>query len=128
MEKGETQSICDELLDRFMVALDDHDSAAMDACIHFPHVRMAEGAVVVYDPPGNNPMDLFDRLKTRDGWHHSAWKHKRVVQFSDDKVHLDVQYIRYREDGSVIGVYDALYIVTCRNGHWGIQARSSFGP
>jgi hypothetical protein len=128
VEKGEAQSICDDLLDRFMAALNAHDSAAMDACMRFPHVRMAEGALVVYDAPGRNPMDLFDRLKARDSWHHSAWNHKRVVQLGDDKAHVDVRYTRYREDGSIIGVYDSLYIVTCRNGQWGIQARSSFGP
>ena len=127
---GETQAraICNDLLDRFMAALNAHDSAAMDACMHFPHVRMAEGTVAVYDAPGNNPMDLFDRLKARDGWHHSAWNHRRIVQLGGEKMHIDVRYTRYREDGSVIGVYDSLYILTRRNGDWGIQARSSFGP
>ncbi|NCF28231.1 MAG: hypothetical protein GWP69_12670 [Gammaproteobacteria bacterium] len=128
MEEAELQSHCDDLLDRFMAALNAHDSAAMDACMHFPHVRMAEGVVTVYDAAGNNPMDLFEKLKARDGWHHSAWNHKRIVQFNAEKVHLDVRYTRCREDGSLIGVYDSLYIVTRRNGQWGIQARSSFGP
>ena len=31
-------------------------------------------------------------------------------------------------DGSVIGVYESLYILTKVDGRWGIQARSSFGP
>jgi len=128
MDKGNIQSLCDDLLDQFMAALNAHDSAAMDACMHFPHVRMAEGIVAVYDAPGNNPMDLFEKLKARDAWHHSAWDHKRIVQCNDEKAHLDVRYTRYREDDSVIGVYDSMYIATCRNGRWGIQARSSFGP
>lgn len=128
MDEGEIQAACDELLDRFMAALNAWDSAAMDACMHFPHVRIARGSVAVYDSPGSNPMDLFDRLKAEDGWHHSAWNYKRIVQRGEDKVHLDVQYTRCREDGSVIGVYDSLYIATRENGRWGIQARSSFGP
>ena len=41
MEQREIQSLCDNLLDRFMAALNAHDSAAMDECMHFPHVRMA---------------------------------------------------------------------------------------
>jgi hypothetical protein len=32
------------------------------------HVRVAEGTVAVYDAPGNNPMDLFDRLKARSSF------------------------------------------------------------
>jgi len=119
---------CRDLLDRFMAGLNRRDAAAMDACMNFPHVRMAEGQVTVYDAPGNNPMDLFQRLEANDGWHHSAWEHVRVVQASKVKVHLDVRYTRYRADDSVIGVYDSLYIATLQDGRWGIQARSSFGP
>jgi len=35
VENGKFQSIRDHLLDRFMAALNAHDSAAMDACMHF---------------------------------------------------------------------------------------------
>ena len=128
MEKGEIQAVCEDLLDRFMAALNAKDSAAMDACMHFPHVRMAEGTVTVYPAPGSNPMDLFDRLEARDGWDHSAWNERRIVQLGDDKAHIAVRYTRYRGDGSVIGIYDSLYVATRKNGEWGIQARSSFGP
>ncbi len=128
MDVGEIESECNALLDRFMAALNAHDSAAMDACMHFPHVRMAAGGVTVYDAPGSNPMDLFERLKSRDGWYRSAWEERRILQHGDDKAHIDVRYTRYREDGSVIGIYDSLYVATLVDGRWGIQARSSFGP
>jgi hypothetical protein len=36
MDKGNIQSLCDDLLDQFMAALNAHNSAAMDACMHFP--------------------------------------------------------------------------------------------
>ena len=117
-----------EVTDRFMAALNAYDAAGMDACMHFPHVRMAESAVVVYDAPGNNPMDLFDRLKAQDNWHHSAWEERALIQFNAVKAHWLLSYTRYREDGSVIGVYDSLYTLTKLDGRWGIQARSSFGP
>ena len=127
-EQEQLRAIVTDLLDRFMAALNAHDAAGMDACMHFPHVRIAEGKVVVYDRPGRNPMDLFQRLQAEDGWHHSAWNHRRIVQHGPDKMHLDVRYTRFRADGSVIGVYDSLYIATLSEGTWGIQARSSFGP
>ena len=122
------EAICLDLLDRFLTALNAYDAEGMDACMHFPHVRLAEGRVVIYEEAGQNPLDLFDRLREQDGWHHSAWERRRVVQSGDSKVHLDVRYTRYRADGSVIGLYDSLYIATLRDGRWGIQARSSFGP
>lgn len=39
-----------------------------------------------------------------------------------------VKYTRFRTDNSVIGVYDSLYVPTLKDGRWGIQMRSSFGP
>ena len=121
-------AICMDLLDRFMAALNAHDAAGMDACMHFPHVRIADGQVVVYEQPGQNPMDLFQRLEERDGWIRSAWDERQVLQESDTKVHLGVRYTRYRTDESAIGTYDSLYITTLVDGVWGLQGRSSFGP
>jgi hypothetical protein len=127
MPPDNVQAVMD-LLDRFMDALNRHDAARMDACLHFPHVRLAEGRVRVYAQPGENPMDLFDRLREQDGWERSAWDSRRVAQEGPDKIHVDVRYTRYRDDGSTIGTYDSLYIATLADGRWGIQARSSFGP
>ena len=42
------------------------------------------------------------------------------------KVHLDVQFTRYRVDNSVIGSYRSLWIVTDSGGRWAVAARSSF--
>ena len=31
-------------------------------------------------------------------------------------------------DGTVIGGFDSVYVVTLENGHWGVKIRSSFAP
>ena len=121
-------SACIECLDRFMEALNAYDSAAMDAEMHFPHVRFAEGKIAVYEKPGSNPMDLFDRLRREGGWHHSVWNKRTIVQHSSTKVHMAVTYTRYRSDGSAIGDYDSLYVLALEYDRWGVQLRSSFGP
>ena len=126
--KADIETACIAVLDRFMDALNAYDADGMDACMHFPHVRMAENRVTVYDAPGNNPMDLFDRLKREDGWRRSAWDERRLAQWNEEKAHFALSYTRYREDGSVIGKYESLYILTLKDGSWGVQARSSFGP
>ncbi|QPF87208.1 hypothetical protein IC762_13345 [Bradyrhizobium genosp. L] len=119
---------CEDLLMRWMAALNSYDAAAMDALMHFPHVRMAGGTATVYQHGGGNPMDLFERLRRQDGWHHSAWDEMELIQSSPVKAHYALRYTRYREDGSVIGVYDSLYVLSLRDGAWKIQSRSSFGP
>ena len=40
----------------------------------------------------------------------------------------DVQFTRYRADGSVIGVYPAVYVIVQTDEGWRIQARSSYAP
>jgi hypothetical protein len=37
-----------------------------------------------------------------------------------------VKFSRWRKDGSLIGAFETIYIVTRLEGRWGIQARSSF--
>jgi hypothetical protein len=91
-------------------------------------VRFAEGRLKVYERPGDNPMDVFQQLRNKDDWKYSTWRTRDLVQFSDTKAHVALSYTRYRSDDSVIGIYDSLYVLTCMDGRWGIQMRSSFGP
>ena len=127
-DRESMQKECNRVLDAFMDALNRYDAAGMDRCMHFPHPRIADGKVLVYDKPGNNPMDLFDRLKREDGWSYSRWVKREVIQFNEGKAHVVLSYTRFRADDSVIGTYDSLYVLTNVEGRWGIQARSSFGP
>ena len=122
------QAQCNAVLDAFMAALNAHDAAGMDACMHFPHTRFAGNTVKVYQAAGDNPMDLFVRLQAEDGWSYSRWESREVVQHGAAKAHVALSYTRFRADHSVIGVYESLYILTLVDGRWGIQARSSFGP
>jgi len=62
------------------------------------------------------------------GWDHSVWDHRKVIHTGPAKVHLDVQFTRYRSDGSVIGVFPAVYVIVEQDGRWLIQCRSSFAP
>ena len=111
-----------------MLALNAHDAAGMDACMHFPHTRFAGNPVKVYQAAGDNPMDLFARLQAEDGWSYSRREWREIIQHNATKAHVALSYTRFRADGRVIGVYDSLYIMTLVNGRWGIQARSPFGP
>ncbi|WP_029527840.1 nuclear transport factor 2 family protein [Polaromonas glacialis] len=127
-QKSEIDIQCKKVLDSFMAALNAHDAVAMDAAMHFPHFRFTGSQVKVYDKAGSNPMDLFQKLQREDGWQHSTWRTRDLVQFSDFKSHYALSYTRFRSDGSIIGIYESLYVLTQFEGRWGIQMRSSFGP
>lgn len=112
-------------LDRFMAALNARDEAALNDALNFPHVRLASGRVTMWNAPGSYQIADF-LARAGDGWHESRWDERTVIDASPDKVHLAVQFSRWRADGTLIGRYRSIWIVTRVDGKWGVQARSSF--
>lgn len=104
------------------------DLAGMDATFHFPHARIASGAIHILEKATSRSGDFFKTFVEQTGWHYSLWDYRRAVQSTGDKVHFAVQFTRYRADNSVIGVYPSMWIVALIDGRWGVQARSSFAP
>jgi hypothetical protein len=113
-------------LDAFMAAFNARDLPAFEKTFNFPSVRLASNTLVLIEPGYHKP-EMFERGALAD-WHHSAWERRNVIHAGADKVHIDTRFTRYRADGSVIGSFDSIYVVTRENGHWGIKARSSFAP
>jgi hypothetical protein len=115
------------LLDDYMSAWNRKDLAAWERTFHFPHYRLASGKMNVLDRPGLQDAARIWASVGSD-WHHSRWDRRRSVHSSTDKVHVDTKFTRCRADGSVIGSFDSLYIVTREDGRWGVKMRSSFAP
>jgi len=116
-------------LDAFMAAFNARDVEAWIGTLNFPHVRIASGRVAVFpDAAAFRNGFEFARFAEQTGWSRSEWTDRRVIQAGPDKVHIAVVFTRFREDGSVLARYDSLYIVTRLDGHWGVQARSSYAP
>lgn len=116
-------------LDDYMAAFNARDDVAWAATLHYPHVRIAGGDVRVWQTAQEyiDYMD-FDAFAQRIGWDHSEWDSKKIIQSSQDKVHVAVQFTRYDKDNNKIATYKSLYIQTLKDGKWGTQARSSFAP
>jgi hypothetical protein len=113
-------------LDDFMAAFNARDLAAWEKTFNFPSVRLASNRMVIIEPGYHQPA-MFEQGPLSD-WDHSAWDRREIIHAGADKVHIDTRFTRYRADGSVIGGFDSIYVVTCEGGHWGIKARSSFAP
>jgi hypothetical protein len=113
-------------LDDFMAAFNARDLPAFEKTFNFPSVRLASNKLILMEP-GHHQPQMFERGPLAD-WDHSAWERREVIHAGPDKVHIDTRFARYRADGSVIGGFDSIYVVTCENGHWGVKARSSYAP
>lgn len=114
-----------KVLDDYMNTFNAKDAKAWQNTYHFPHFRLASGTMSVLEKYGDLDATVFDKLK-KAGWDHSKWDHRNVVQGSSTKVHVDTRFSRYRIDGSLIGTYESLYVLTLENGKWGVKLRSSY--
>ena len=112
----------------FIDAFNAQDHERHADTLNYPHVRLAKGE--------------FETIATREdcvarsrrgeaalaeeGWHHTVVAAMEVVHEGPDKVHLAITNHRCHADGSVYNPFDTLWIVTLRDGHWGVQFRSSY--
>ena len=116
------------VVDRYLAALNARDTGAIRAAFNFPYMRIgATGTLSRYERPDDYDFDHFHRTTRHDAWHHTEWDRTEVVFATAGKAHVAVNFTRYREDGSVIGRYFSLYVVTCQDQHWGIQVGSGNG-
>jgi hypothetical protein len=120
----ETEAAAIAVLDRHIAALNARDAQALADTLHFPHYRLSQGRMQCWETPDSYHADFLARAG--DGWHHSAWDFRRPVATSGDKVHLDVQFTRYREDGGSMGSFRSLGVIAKLHDRWAAQLRSSF--
>ena len=115
------------VMDGFMEAFNAEDAKALRIrWFHFPHVRFHSGKVSVMERPEDLRMLVWEREGQSREWAHTAWDYVEPIDAGPGKVHFRVQFTRFRADGSAIGSYKSLYIVTHKDGRWGIEARSSW--
>jgi hypothetical protein len=115
-------------IDAFFKAFNARDNAALKATLNYPHVRINEaGGVVVWQTAADAATN-FDGLTRAEGWARSTLDSVTMRQNDDVKVHFEVVFSRYKADGSTYASYQSLWIVTKKDGKWGVQARSSFAP
>ena len=112
------------VLDRHLVGLNAGDAAGLADTLHFPHYRLAGTRMQVWQTPDAYFADFLARAG--EGWHHTKWDFRNVISASRDKVHVALQFTRYRADDSVLGSFRSIWTITLIGGRWAAQLRSSF--
>jgi hypothetical protein len=118
------------VLDDYLAAFNARDSEAFAKTLNYPHVRIASGAVRVWNTSTDyvSASEIGIGQLAQAGWGRSAWGYRHLVQRSDNKLHFLLQFTRYTDAGQRIASFEALYVITLKDGHWGVLARSSFAP
>ena len=115
-------------MDQFMTTFNSGDVRAWAATLNYPHVRFASNQVRVYNTLEDFVKENADYAQRLAPWDHSKWESMKAIQSGPDKVHFAVEFIPYDKSGKEIGRFPSLYVVTLKDGRWGIQGRSSFAP
>jgi hypothetical protein len=113
-------------LDAFITAWNTGEDANLRKTMNFPFVTFGgAGAVRIAERPEDFSQG-FDRMREREGWARSSFDFDSysVVKSWADRVHCEIDFNRYKADGTRYGGGRVFYIVTNRNGRWGVQLRS----
>ena len=125
--RAESAAAAVAAVEAYFTALNDPtDTEGWAATLNYPHVRVADGTVEMWDTAG-------DYVNGSQGGRQRTWIRTRLdqaepVQVGAGGVNVAVRFSRLNLAGETLSSYEAVYLVTNRDGHVGIQARSSFAP
>jgi len=105
-------------------ALNARNPERIAATLHFPHFRLSGDTVKIWQTPESYLTDFHARAGSN--WGHTEWGRLNVLQASENKVHLDVQVDRFDKEGKPLVSFPSLWVITCIDGIWAAQMRSSF--
>ena len=115
-------------IEAFFKAFNARDNDALKLTLNFPHVRINEAGGVNIWKDASEAGTNFDGLAKSEGWARSSLDSVTMRQNDPVKVHFEVVFSRYKADGTKYATYQSTWIVTSKDGAWGVQARSSFAP
>ena len=110
----------------YFAAFNSHDPQRLADAIHIPHVRIA-GIDVEYWQTPEDFMNGTEPGRQRT-WQESRFENLKVVQASANSANVTLRYTLLGAEGSELSEYEALFLVTQRDGEWKVQARSVMGP
>jgi hypothetical protein len=124
MKESEIEAESRKPVDDFFSALNAQDIESARKTLHYPHIQIAGNQVSILDEPGQFQID-FGSLAD-EGWTFSTLDSCAMKQSCYEKVHFEIQMSMHQADNSRYATFQALWIVTKKEGTWGIQCRSIF--
>lgn len=122
-----------KLYDEILTAFNSADAKKYAAVNHYPHVRIAGESVKVWhtqdeymiDTPNEKLQNLASSEKYT-GWVKSRWEWRKLIQYTDQKMHWVVGFSRLDDQDNVIATMETFHVITKEDGRWGLKARSSY--
>ena len=111
-----------ETVVKFFEAFNAEDNEALQGYMTYPHIFLTRnGQVRVLEERWEMN---FAGLREREGWRKSTIDSMEASMVFEDKVHLNLVFSRVNQDGEVYRTVPGQWIVTKKDGRWGVQLRS----
>jgi len=107
-------------------ALNRRDAKAIAATLHFPHHRLSGTQWKTWETEEHYFQDFL--IRAGNEWKRSTFDVIKVLDSSQNKVHLDVEICRYDANDSLLVSFRSLWVIIEINGIWAAKVRSSFAP
>jgi hypothetical protein len=113
-----------DAVDNFIEGFNSRDPDRWVESLNFPHIRTTPGADNHIIEDAETYVAAVDYQPIiNSGWDHSAWDYKHIIHVSEHKIHVAGQWSRFNRENELIMSTPVVYVVTCMDGKWGIQAR-----
>ena len=124
MKESEIESEARKPIDDFITALNAKDIESGRKTLHYPHIQIAGNEVSILNEPESFQID-FQALAA-EGWSYSTLDSCAMRQSCNEKAHFEIQMSMHLANNARYATFQALWIVTRKEGKWGIQCRSIF--
>jgi hypothetical protein len=124
MSQSEGESAARKTVNDFFASLNARDEEAVRKSLNYPHVQIYGTEMRISNAPEDFHLGLEELIED-EGWHHDSLDSCVNRQNYEDKVYFEIRFSRYRSDSSPYATYQSFWIVTCKDGHWGIQCQSN---
>jgi hypothetical protein len=121
----EVESLACKVIEESVAATNAKDCENLADLLNYPSLEIDTGVVNTWKSPQEFcQQDHWMPTSIDVGWHHCDLDSVKVIQKSTISANVAVEMSHYDEENSVISASQAIYFLTFKEQHWGIQARS----
>jgi hypothetical protein len=121
----EVESLASKVIEDSVSATNARDCENLADLLNYPSLEVGTGVVNTWKSAQEFcQQDHWMPTRVNDGWHHCDLDFVKVIQKSTIAVNVAVEISHYNEENSVISTSQAIYFLTFKEQHWGIQALS----
>lgn len=111
-----------KVADKYFDAFNAGDFVGNASALHFPSYMLTPQGDFYTFPDLKSYVEMLQGFKAT--WHHEHVDEKKVVQTGSVKAHIAIAASRYDKNNIRLAVHKSMWILTCKDGRWGIKARS----